>query len=228
MKTNTMTNTEIRTNVRKRKAIKCIEDGQIFNSVKQAAEYYGVYAQNISHVITGRRKHTGNHTFCYVDVEDKHDVVVVVNNEPKPVEFKRHITVQKEATFEAHGRRDNGNCKSILCITDGLPFASMVDAAEYYGITISQISYACKEKGRTAGGKQFCKFEDLYLYIPEINDAINKKNKYTVLIEKENKRKELVNNIRECEESVRYAEAMLVEAKRALELAEIELANFDN
>lgn len=220
----TMINNEIRTNKRS-KPVKCIETGVIYNSATEAARTFGCSHDLISSNCRGRVNTAMGMHFEFVN---QPDVVVIANNEPQPVEFKRHITVQKEARFEARGRRDNGNCKAIYCITDGLPFASMVDAAEHYGVGISQISYACKEKGRTAAGKQFCKFEDLYLYIPEINDAINKKNKYTVLVEKENRRKELMRNIKECEESVRSVETMLVEAKQALELAEIELANFDN
>lgn len=220
----TMINNEIR-NSKRGKAVKCIETGIVYKSASEAARAFNCSHDLISMNCRGGLKTAKGMHFEFID---QPDVVISVHNEHQPVEFKRHITVQKEAKFEAHGTRDNGNCKSILCITDGMPFASMSDAAEYYGVNQSNISYACKEKGRTAAGKQFCKFEDLYLYIPEINDAINKKNKYTVLVEKENKRKELISNIKKCEETVRSAENMLIEAKQALEMAEIELANFDN
>jgi hypothetical protein len=219
-----MINNEIRTNKRN-KYVKCIETGAIYKSTTDAAKAHNCHQTLISMNCRGSLKSAKGMHFEFVN---QPDVVINANNESKPIEFKRHITVQKEATFEANGSRDNGNCKSILCITDGIPFASMSDAAEHYGIAPSQISYACKEKGRTAVGKQFCKFEDLYLYIPEINDAINKKNEYGVLIERENKRKELLNNIKECESNVRSIEAMLIEAKQALEQASIALANFDN
>lgn len=219
----TMINNEIRIDKRN-KPIKCIETGAIYKNATEAAKDFNCSRTTISANCCGRLNTAMGMHFEFID---KPDVVVSENNETRPVEFKKHITVQKEAILEAHGKRDNGNCKSILCITDGLPFASMVDAAEYYGIAKSSISYACREKGRTAGGKQFCKFSDLYLYIPEINDAINKKNEYDILIERENKRKELVSNIGKCEENVCSIEAMLIEAKRALEQAKIELANFN-
>ena len=220
----TMTNNEILKNNRG-KSVKCIETGIIYKNIHDAAIEHNCHYTLISMNCRGKCKTAKGMHFEFVN---KPDIVINVNNDSSNIELKRNITIQKEATFEANGMRDNGNCKAIYCITDGMPFASMVDAAEYYGIGKSAISYACSEKGRTAGGKQFCKFKDLYLYIHEINDAINKKNEYMALIEKENKRKELENNINKHEENIRSIEVMLIEAKQALEYAKTELENFNN
>ena len=230
---NATTSTATVTRSTKAKAVMCMEDNQIFNSIKEASQYYGLNQSNICGVLAGVRKHTGGHTFRYVDnngtpVEiNQPDVVIKVNNEPKPIELKRHVTLQKEATIEANGTRDNGNCKSVMCITDGKSFASMTDAAEHYGIATSQISYACSEKGRTAAGKQFCKFSDLYLYIPEISKAINDQTAYDILLEKENARKAMKANIVQLEEEAYAIELKMNEVKQALEQAKMELANFD-
>lgn len=208
----------------KTRPIKCEETGQIFNSITEAGKCFDMHRTLIGSAASGKISHAKGMHFTYIN---RPDMVININNETNVPEFKRNIVIQKESTIEANGKRDNGNCKSVLCITEGKTFASMTDAAEYYGMALNQISYACKEKGRTANGKQFCKFNDLYLYINEINEAINKKNAYNTLVEKENKRKELVANVNKCESTMRSIEAMLVDAKRDLEQARVELANFD-
>lgn len=47
------------------KRIVCCEDGNQFNSVKSAAEFYGVVAANISGVLKGKRKTAGGRRFEY-------------------------------------------------------------------------------------------------------------------------------------------------------------------
>jgi len=46
--------------------IKCIDDGNIFPSVKAAAKFYGVFSNNICKVLKGKYKSTGNKVFIYV------------------------------------------------------------------------------------------------------------------------------------------------------------------
>lgn len=221
---NTMTATTTMTHSRKPKPIICLETNETFPSISMAAKHYNMSGNLIGRMLLGKCAHAKGMHFQFVD---QPDVVIHVNNEAKPVEIKRHVTLQKEAIIEANGIRDNGNCKSIMCITDGKSFASMTDAAEHYGISPSQISYACKVKGRTADGKQFCKFSDLYLYIPEISKAINDQTAYDILLERENIRKEMIANVSKCEDEVYIIELKLNEAKKALEQAKMELANFD-
>ena len=208
----------------KTRAIKCEETGQCFNSITEAGKHFDMHRTLIGNAASGKISSAKGMHFTYIN---KPDMVININGETNIPEFKRNIVIQKESTIEANGKRDNGNCKSVLCITEGKAFASMADAAEYYEMHPTQISYACKEKGRKADGKQFCKFSDLYLYINEINDAINKKNAYYTLVEKENKRKELISNVNKCEETVRSIEVMLIDAKRDLEEAKAELESFD-
>jgi hypothetical protein len=215
-------NTIINTN-KKNKPVKCIETDTIYNSTSEAARAFGCSHDLISCNCRGKVKTAKGMHFEFIN---QPDVVIHVKEEPKPIELKRHVTIQKEAVIEANGTRDNGNCKSVMCITDGKSFASMVDAAEHYGVATSQISYACKEKGRTAAGKQFCKFSDLYLYIPEISKAINDQTAYDILLEKENTRKAMIANVSKLEEEAYAIELKMNEVKQALEQAKMELANF--
>ena len=219
--TATMTNTITATitHSTRSKAIRCIETGEVFSSISKAGKRYNINHSLIGRMLLGKCEHAKGMHFEYIDQPD-----MIIND--KPVEFKRHVTIQKEAIIEAKGKRDSGNCKSVMCITDGLNFASMTDAAEFYKTTPSQISYACGAKGRTAAGKQFCKFSELSLYVHEINDAINKKNAYYDLLEKENKRNELVANVRKLEEEVASLTAQLEAAKKSRDEAYAELVNF--
>jgi hypothetical protein len=49
----------------KRKKIKCINDGIVYQSISDAAKKYGVFRENIRKVLSGKYKHTGNLKFIY-------------------------------------------------------------------------------------------------------------------------------------------------------------------
>lgn len=53
------------------KAVRCVETGQIFESLSAAARYYGVDVANISGVLAGRHKTTGGYHWCYHEEEKK-------------------------------------------------------------------------------------------------------------------------------------------------------------
>lgn len=43
--------------------IQCINDGKVFDSINDAAKFYGLFRENIKKVIEGKYKHTGNKKF---------------------------------------------------------------------------------------------------------------------------------------------------------------------
>ena len=45
--------------------------------------------------------------------------------------------------------------KQVRCIDDGLVFDSAREAADYYGVHLSNLSKVCNGKARTTGGKRF-------------------------------------------------------------------------
>lgn len=51
---------------RNRKSIECINDGKVFQSMSEAARYYGVYRENVRKVLNGTYRHTGGKQFRYV------------------------------------------------------------------------------------------------------------------------------------------------------------------
>ena len=218
--------TKRHTGGRKPRAIKCNEDGNTFCSILDAARYYHIHHGNIWAVLNGKRNHTNNLTFCYINGNENFANVAQSINEPKPKRTKE-VTVQKEAIMTAEGKRDGGNCEPCMCITDGLCFTSMTDAAEHYGVNVCQISYACKVPGRKAAGREFCSTKDIRLHLNRFSDAINKANAYDILVEKERVRKELIADVDKCQDDVYAIEMKLHEAKQALEKAQHALATFN-
>ena len=47
--------------------IMCLEDNNIFNSINDAAKFYNLHRENISKVLNGKYKHTGNKKFKYLN-----------------------------------------------------------------------------------------------------------------------------------------------------------------
>ena len=202
---------EINNIINKRgRPVVCIEENRIFYSIADAGAYYGINPCNISQVLIGRQKTAKKRTFRYANE----------NEIARPV---KSVTVQKEAIVTANGTRTNGNCEPCICITDGMYFSSMADAAEHYGLAPHQITYACKEVGRTTSGKVFCKMSDLHLHLHEIRNAINKSQAYDILVAKENARRELVAEINTRQDEISAIERKMDEMAQQLERAKLNL-----
>lgn len=202
------------------KPIVCIEDSKIFYSVRDAASHYGICESYLSTVLNNGRNKVKGHTFRYATEEEVARMV-------------KDVTIQEEAHVTANGTRTNGNCDPCMCLDDGAIYASLVDAAEHYNLSPSQVSYACKVTGRTAGGYSFCKLSDLNQHLPELREAINKSKSYDLLVAKENSRKEMVAVINARQSEVDAIEAQmndmarrLEEARASLEQARVDLQNF--
>ena len=72
------------------------------------------------------------------------------------------------------------------------------------------------------------------MHLPELREAINKSKSYDLLVERENMRKEIVAKIDTKQEEVTAIEfkmnemaKQLAEAKASLEMARVELQNFN-
>ena len=201
-------------------AIVCTNENKLFYKVADASAHYGICKASIQRVLSGKLKSTKGHHFRYATEEEIMRSV-------------KDVTIQEEASTSANGTRTSGNCDPVMCITEGMYFASMVDAAEYYGIAASMISRACGEVGRTTKGMKFCKISDLSLHLPELREAISKSKAYDLLVQRENMRKEIVAKIDNKQEEVCAIEfkmnemaKQLAEAKASLEAARVELQSF--
>jgi hypothetical protein len=76
-----------------------------------------------------------------------------------------------EVAIDSKPKR-NGNAKPVFCITDGRTFASVKDAAIFYGSHMCNISQACLGKIRTSNGKEFCFVKDLPIRVLDVGSHI--------------------------------------------------------
>lgn len=68
----------------------------------------------------------------------------------------KKINIHNEATINADGKRNNKNCKPVICIETGEVFSSSADAAEKIGVHFSVMSAVCTGKIKTCKGKRYC------------------------------------------------------------------------
>jgi hypothetical protein len=82
------------------------------------------------------------------------------------------ITIKKVATVDAEGQRRNNNSKPVFCITTGMPYTSVLDAAKAMNVDPSCISNVINGKGKTCCGKRWCSIENLMEHLDEIAENI--------------------------------------------------------
>lgn len=97
--------------------IRCVETGEIFSSIKAAAEHCGLNSPNISAVLSGKNQTSGGYHWEYV------------NGQPpqhRPEEMRRKVS------------------KPVRCIETGVIYKSASKAAEVFGVSYSAISNVAK------------------------------------------------------------------------------------
>ena len=205
---------------RKAKRVLCLETNKIYNSATEAAKANNICHSLVSDVCRGKWKSAKGLHFEYVDSEKK----VVSTTEAVPV-TENEITVSRKAIIKGKGSCTNGNTNAVLCITDGSIYTSCTDAANANDVAVGQMSHTCRTKGSHAKGKQYCYIKDIDMHIDSISDAINKKNLYNALLEKENKRKQLRNMIADYKGDISRLESELNSIRSKMESARAELEN---
>lgn len=205
---------------RKGRRVLCLETNKIYNSATEAAKANNICHSLVSDVCRGKWKSAKGLHFEYVDSEKK----VVSTTEVVPV-TENEITVSRKAIIKGKGSCTNGNTNAVLCITDGSIYTSCTDAANANDVAVGQMSHTCRTKGSHAKGKQYCYIKDIDMHIDSISDAINKKNLYNALLEKENKRKQLRNMIADYKGDISRLESELNSIRSKMESARAELEN---
>lgn len=71
----------------------------------------------------------------------------------------KEIILREKGTMQVEGHCGRRG-KPVVCVTDGMKFASATDAAEYAGVHLSSISYCCLGKITNVKGK-------VYKYVKE-------------------------------------------------------------
>ena len=69
------------------------------------------------------------------------------------------MTLGSNVNIVVYGEHTNGNCIPTLCIEKRIAFTSQSDAAQYFGVHPTQISYACRT-GNKCKGYHFVRLDD--------------------------------------------------------------------
>ena len=69
------------------------------------------------------------------------------------------ITITKATNLNAVGRHTNGNSKPVFCISTGIIYASVTDAAVNAGVSGAVMSCAVTNKIRPCKGKRCSRLE---------------------------------------------------------------------
>lgn len=125
--------------IKSRKKVVCLDDGQIFASVSEAAKFYGIANSSISNVCLGAIKMAKGLVFRFL----------TKRGDPEEPEVAR----KKAKSSKGH---------RVVCLNDGKMFDSCMEASLFYGVSSSSISATCHRsfKRMTAGGKVFRFFGD--------------------------------------------------------------------
>lgn len=100
--------------------IRCVETSEIFDSIKAAAEHHGLKAPNISAVLAGKGKSCGGFHWEYVNG---------LPPQQRSEKMRRKVS------------------KPVRCVETGVVYASVREAAEAFGVTVSAI-------GNVASGRR--------------------------------------------------------------------------
>lgn len=116
-------------NHRKRKVI-CLDNGKIFESIADAAEWAKINQRGIGMVCRGKMLTAGGYHWAYYKEGEAPEI-----------------------------REDSANCK-VICKETGKIFPTIVEAAEWAGVNPSGIGAACRGQQHTAAGKHWAYVDD--------------------------------------------------------------------
>lgn len=149
----------------KGKPVYCINDRKSFVSCVEAGAKYGVHPSYIGRACNGKYKDIRGKYFCWLEGKDTFV--------PQP--------------RETHKGKTGPKPKAVFCITNNKEFASVKEAARFYGIPQSCVSDACNGKLKQTHKMRFCFVSEMDKFADEIAKAnANSKVKVKVrLIRKE-------------------------------------------
>ena len=126
----------------KRKRVKCIETGEVFESVTKINELISISAS-----LSGKQKTTAGMHWEHTD---------------DPATDTTMTEEMVEAFLKTYTRK-----KAVICLTDGKTFESSTDAAEYYKIPEDGISDCCRGTAGSTYGKQFQYVDEPHEFVPK-------------------------------------------------------------
>lgn len=148
------------------KKVICIDTGEIFDTMTEAAEKKGVNMKNISQVCIGEKISTGGMQFAYY-------------------EEGKYYELKKIPSFKGG---ENPRAKEIICINDKRVFPSITECGEFYNIPRVNITQVLLNKSKctfSSCGKplQFAYYEkDKEYTLQEIDNKSYKQPKKVILL----------------------------------------------
>lgn len=125
------------------KAVICLDDGVVHESILTAAAYYGISKKGISEVCCGRGLSTNGKHFCHYRADF---------SEAERPQLLADIAHRKQ-------RQHDGSAKvrsrPVICLNDSKRYPSGISAAKAYGLHASGIMYFCQTGGKTKSGLRF-------------------------------------------------------------------------
>ena len=107
-----------------KKPIKCNETGQIWSSIKECAESFGVKPERINRILRGVRDHFKGMSFSYVNPE---------RSKPKKVRQKKIRSTESYNLDGFSAQREKAK-RPIKCIETGQEWSSIQEAADHFGV----------------------------------------------------------------------------------------------
>ena len=147
------------------KKVVCVTTGKIFNSIKEASNYYK--CSGISNCCEGTYKSAGK---LPNGTKLQWKYVKDYNNDFKGILMNPWNKGKK--LFEEHELKlSKVNSKKVICITTGEIFNSFKEASNYYNVAQSSISSCCKGKLKSAGKLPYSSSTPLqWKYLKDYND----------------------------------------------------------
>ena len=140
--------------------------------------------------------------------------------------------MHNQTQINANGNKTNGNCKPVYCITTGMVYASVADAAKDFGVHQSTISWVVTGKQKTCKGHKFCLLSKVTEHFDEITKCvatINQKAKsYDAIVEKETAKQKAYENLAHRKMCLAKAQEQLDKEIALLDQAEAEVAKYKN
>ena len=158
--------------------IKCVETGEVFESITVAAKWCNVSNSTISILLAGKGRTAGGYHWIYADDGNEEVALERIRQMPegrqrteKSKEMQRKAMSGRKLTPEHSEKIRQSHlgkgwkpstyekrCRKIRCIETDEIFLSIKAAAEHYGLHDSNISVVLTGKKKTCGGYhwEFC------------------------------------------------------------------------
>lgn len=152
--------------------VKCVETGEIFESITAAAQWCNVPSSTISMLLAGKGRTAGGYHWIYADDGNEEAALERIRQMPEGLQHtdeskekqrqvmtgRKHTPEHSEKIRQSHlgkGWKPSTYekcCRKIRCVETGEIFSSIKSAAEHYGLNSPNISAVLAGKKKTTGG----------------------------------------------------------------------------